>query len=1206
MGNCTGNKFRLIDCTGSNLEQSGSIHHTLTLPLYKGNVYVVDEVTGRMYLSKKSHLMRIPEMASHRPMQDHELSVSRHIPERETGFTPRVGDGQPLQYPQASAVEGQEPTSGEGITGGEVTRTPQPVETSTPQTIQQAPTRDGTEAEETVIPRQPTPEGDQAPSALMETRGGDQGDPSYTLPPPTSQATPPRPPRPARIRDRPCQSATSDYPEEMTPEQAERIRKRKLAALAVQQILKIREERDRLEEQLVQEFRERRQTLDLTREQVQLMREELITRYQDFVDTAHQPYMDLFSNLTIETEREMDFDDEGMADLSSYEEGYEWTEEWYLRLRFKAIRHIASHSYFNDIYAYLVRTRPDELPNSVQVYNENQAQWQDRTNRLNRLQACVETILEQQVQVPKRGYSVPPPDDMLSEMGPPERGGVNPPATVLTEPRRGRHREPSRGGSKASSHSPDEEVQKEDRDAAIEAVRKITEASKGTPKRWGTTTDHSMNITGTPRYDWDTGYDGIQGFATQLRNRVSAPPTPQRRLSPRQIGVGGIDSPKRGGQPPEGRTPSRQNLYPGGEEPSGARTTKGESKQGRTSESEQLQPPSSTPKQLLIYDETPTGRPLPTLRDIHQANLRRVLEEEGAETPCDICGAPDHDYRTCPGGKYLESQDPTQKQEVPQLLYCGWCQQVGHISADCIAKYYDDSMNARFPPKGRKTQRPLRQYDCRRCGQRHPFNVYCPFVTQPPVIPGECRSCGAVTNVHDEDCQYVEVKDEIGICSFCGQLDHTYAQCPEREEQREMAQREREKNKKNKRKGKPKVRIVSGILTRQRDSDTTPPPTETFDPPGINSLRGLACSFCGNNTHDYRGCPVLHQYIRQQANELAAAWASGYYPPFAAPLMPRGGQPIPDPQPRDDTRAMGKASRGEGKPSPPRRNDRLRDQENVLPRGWREQFGLPSGGGSGPPPGGGGGGPPDDGGDDEGEPGEEEGDETDEDTISVTDSSTPDDPGRGDGTGGPPEGGGPPEDPDNHPGGEVGPHRRGPRGHRGQRGRTGLPGREGPLGPLGPVGPVGPVGPRGLPGRDGALPGYPPYSTPGGIAPPPINVNLSTIGMENSFQFLGESLLHLAQFQQNVNRNMAGHLLNTAQSQQKQKEALEALVENTRQREFDKLFDAIPLYDGEDPDKFEPWLSQLENACMVGKRDIREVAICSSMGTGTRSSEQHR
>ena len=29
------------------------------LPLYKGNIYVVDEVTGRMYLAKGEHLMRI-------------------------------------------------------------------------------------------------------------------------------------------------------------------------------------------------------------------------------------------------------------------------------------------------------------------------------------------------------------------------------------------------------------------------------------------------------------------------------------------------------------------------------------------------------------------------------------------------------------------------------------------------------------------------------------------------------------------------------------------------------------------------------------------------------------------------------------------------------------------------------------------------------------------------------------------------------------------------------------------------------------------------------------------------------------------------------------------------------------------------------------------------------------------------------------------
>ena len=45
-------------------------------------------------------------------------------------------------------------------------------------------------------------------------------------------------------------------------------------------------------------------------------------------------------------------------------------------------------------------------------------------------------------------------------------------------------------------------------------------------------------------------------------------------------------------------------------------------------------------KQLKVYDETITGQPLPTLQQIRQANLCKIFEEEGAETPCDICGDP--------------------------------------------------------------------------------------------------------------------------------------------------------------------------------------------------------------------------------------------------------------------------------------------------------------------------------------------------------------------------------------------------------------------------------------------------------------------------------------------------------------------------------------------------------------------------------------
>ena len=100
-----------------------------SVPLYKGNIYVVDEITGRIYLSKGEHLMRIAETASHCPFQDHELSISRHVPEREhtepasrlagesSGVGPGEGNLQPIT-PVAGVI-------------GEMGRTPIPVAEST-------------------------------------------------------------------------------------------------------------------------------------------------------------------------------------------------------------------------------------------------------------------------------------------------------------------------------------------------------------------------------------------------------------------------------------------------------------------------------------------------------------------------------------------------------------------------------------------------------------------------------------------------------------------------------------------------------------------------------------------------------------------------------------------------------------------------------------------------------------------------------------------------------------------------------------------------------------------------------------------------------------------------------------------------------------------------------------------------------------------
>ena len=102
------------------------------LPLYKGNIYVVDEVTGRMYLAKGEHLMRITETASHRPFQDHELSMSRHIPEREYfgqgGQEPPLGPRPKIAREERDDLDPPLPAVGEV---GEIGRTPIPVAEST-------------------------------------------------------------------------------------------------------------------------------------------------------------------------------------------------------------------------------------------------------------------------------------------------------------------------------------------------------------------------------------------------------------------------------------------------------------------------------------------------------------------------------------------------------------------------------------------------------------------------------------------------------------------------------------------------------------------------------------------------------------------------------------------------------------------------------------------------------------------------------------------------------------------------------------------------------------------------------------------------------------------------------------------------------------------------------------------------------------------
>ena len=312
------------------------------------------------------------------------------------------------------------------------------------------------------------------------------------------------------------------------------------------------------------------------------------------------------------------------------------------------------------------------------------------------------------------------------------------------------------------------------------------------------------------------------------------------------------------------------------------------------------------------------------------------------DTPCDICGDPRHDYRNCTKEAYRESQDVRQSPvservsggqcpncDIPHpgVCSCAWCDQPGHIAQDCMACFADNSMRARFPKKERTKKMPIKYYECCRCGGSHPFNIYCPHVRDPPVIPGECRSCGTTTQEHATDCQYVAIKDNIGLCTYCQAQDHQYAACPQRTVDHETAAKDKRKNRKNKKK-RGKVKIVSGIMTREQESDSTLSPEkeeggiETPSPQRLEGRQGyqrplhggyvpqpviaskeVMCSFCGVNTHDYRDCPVMYQYIREQADALAQRRLKEYQqlreweqtPPYQGPLF-RGGRQVKEGQ----------------------------------------------------------------------------------------------------------------------------------------------------------------------------------------------------------------------------------------------------------------------------------------------------------------------
>ena len=147
------------------------------------------------------------------------------------------------------------------------------------------------------------------------------------------------------------------------------------------------------------------------------LRAEYIQRYNRLLDREKQPHSDFFINLSIDFEEELDFNEDEPADLSEYDQYFEWDEAQYMRLRFTAARHYASRGYWDDAYAYVLRTRLDNIPQHEDTYSRNAQAWHYTNARINELIQEAEQILEAQDRQLSREPQFRPPRDSLIPPG---------------------------------------------------------------------------------------------------------------------------------------------------------------------------------------------------------------------------------------------------------------------------------------------------------------------------------------------------------------------------------------------------------------------------------------------------------------------------------------------------------------------------------------------------------------------------------------------------------------------------------------------------------------------------------------------------------------------------------------------------------------------------------------------------------------------
>ena len=118
--------------------------------------------------------------------------------------------------------------------------------------------------------------------------------------------------------------------------------RRRLAALARDHIMKLREERQRMAYDWLGEYSRQASSIKLKWGDLSALCVEYIHRYSQLLDRERQPHSDFFINLSLDMEEVLDFNEEEPFDLSRYDQYFEWDEAEYMKLQFIAAWHYAS------------------------------------------------------------------------------------------------------------------------------------------------------------------------------------------------------------------------------------------------------------------------------------------------------------------------------------------------------------------------------------------------------------------------------------------------------------------------------------------------------------------------------------------------------------------------------------------------------------------------------------------------------------------------------------------------------------------------------------------------------------------------------------------------------------------------------------------------------------------------------------------------